>query len=303
MIDMNKVGFLVISMALVFGIKTAIAEPVHDWENPHMIGQNKEPAHSTLWPHSNVAAAVKGNKNKSPYFVSLNGAWKFNWVPEPASRPMDFYKVEYDVDGWDDITVPSNWQLQGYGVPVYTNADYPFKVDPPRVMGEPASYFTTYKHRNPVGSYRREFTIPDKWDGKDVYITFDGVDSAFYLWINGQKVGYSQGSRTPAEFNVTSYLKKAKMSSQRRSIVTATVHTWRIRTSGGLAASSAMFTCLPGRRYILGTTGQRPTSATIIITVCWRLTSNSKIIPTVLSRSRKLKLRLKMASQQWHRRF
>ncbi|MHC4960585.1 MAG: beta-galactosidase, LacZ type [Planctomycetota bacterium] len=207
---MNKVGFLVISMALVFGIKTAIAEPVHDWENPHMIGQNKEPAHSTLWPHSNVAAAVKGNKNKSPYFVSLNGAWKFNWVPEPASRPMDFYKVEYDVDGWDDITVPSNWQLQGYGVPVYTNADYPFKVDPPRVMGEPASYFTTYKHRNPVGSYRREFTIPDKWDGKDVYITFDGVDSAFYLWINGQKVGYSQGSRTPAEFNVTSYLKKGK---------------------------------------------------------------------------------------------
>ena len=188
----------------------AMAEPAVDWENCEMIGQNKEPAHSTFVPYSNVRAAIKGTKNSSPYSMSLNGKWKFNWVPNPSSRPVDFYKTDYDVSGWDEIAVPSNWQMQGYGVPLYVNIRYPFKVDPPRVMGEPAEEFTSYKHRNPVGSYRREFTIPSRWNGKDVYIIFDGVDSAFYLWVNGEKVGYSQGSRTPAEFNITSYLKKGK---------------------------------------------------------------------------------------------
>ena len=123
----------------------------------------------------------------------LNGNWKFNWVPKPDDRPVDFYKTDYDVSIWKEIQVPSNWQLHGYGIPIYTNIVYPFKVNPPFIQHE----------NNPVGSYRRNFSLPDEWEGKEIFIHFAGVKSAFYLWINGKKVGYSQGSMTPAEFNIT----------------------------------------------------------------------------------------------------
>lgn len=137
---------------------------------------------------------------------SLNGPWHFHWSANPQDRPMDFYSESFDVSQWDTIPVPSNWQMHGYGVPIYTSSQYPFKVDPPRVTGEPRRNWTAYKLRNPVGSYRRTFTVPAEWSGRRVFLHFAGVKSAFYIWLNGRQIGYSQGSMTPAEFDVTPYL-------------------------------------------------------------------------------------------------
>lgn len=172
-----------------------------DWENPEVFGRNKEPGHCTLMPYAEVARALGGTREESPYYRLLNGNWKFKWVPKPADRLKDFYKVEYDVRGWDVIPVPSNWELQGYGIPIYTNIKYPFApVNPPHIPHD----------NNPVGSYRTEFTVPSDWRGREVFLHFDGVRSAFYLWINGKEVGYSQGSMTPAEFNITRYIREGK---------------------------------------------------------------------------------------------
>ena len=183
---------------------------VSDWESPAMIGRNKEPAHCTLMPYPDVHSAVEGRREASPFYKSLNGKWKFNWVRRPAERPQEFYKPSYDVSGWKEIPVPANWQLHGYGIPIYTNVPYPFPKNPPYI---PHEY-------NPVGSYRTEFTVPDKWKDRQIFLHFEGVKSAFYLWINGQKVGYSQGSMTPAEFNITRYLRTG------RNILAAEVYRW-----------------------------------------------------------------------------
>lgn len=177
-----------------------------DWENQHVFEINKEKPHCTLMPYSDIEAARGLDRTTSKWYQSLNGRWKFHWSADPNSRPVDFYKPDYDIRGWDDITVPSNWQLQGFGVPLYTNDTYPFKKDPPFVMGQPPEHYTNFKDRNPIGSYRTTFTVPADWKDREITIVFDGVDSAFYLWINGQKVGYSQDSRTPAEFTITQYL-------------------------------------------------------------------------------------------------
>jgi len=194
---------------LIIGISIVNVQG-HDWENESVFRINKEAAHSTIIPCESLNKASKGEEKISAYYQSLNGKWKFNWSADPASRPVDFYQAGYDVSGWGNIRVPSNWQLEGYGVPLYVNITYPFLKNPPYVMGTPQEDFTSYEHRNPVGSYRRTFIIPDNWNGKEVFIVFDGVDSAFYLWVNGEQVGYSQDSRTPAEFNITSYLKKGE---------------------------------------------------------------------------------------------
>ena len=195
-----------LAAALVAIIQLAALADHPDLENEQVIGRNKEPGRATSFFYQDTEAAIQDNPASSPWYQSLNGTWKFNWAPDPDSRPVDFYKTDFDVSGWDDIPVPSNWQTKGYGVPLYSNIPYPFKKDPPRVMGEPPKEFTNYSQRNPVGSYRRTFTVPDSWAGRQVFIQFDGVDSAFYLWINGKQVGYSQGSRTPALFNITDYL-------------------------------------------------------------------------------------------------
>ena len=168
----------------------------NDWENPAVFGINKEPYHCSLLPYQDAESAIKGTREASKFHQSLNGKWKFHWVGKPADRPMDFFKPEYDVSSWDEIPVPSNWQLQGYGIPIYTNVAYPFPADPPHI---PHDY-------NPVGSYRTSFAVPDGWKGRRVFIHFAGVESAFYLWVNGEKVGYSQGSMTPAEFDITDYV-------------------------------------------------------------------------------------------------
>jgi beta-galactosidase len=179
-------------------------------ENPECLGINKEPVHATLMPYANLKEALAANRYASTFCRSLNGMWKFNWVSWPQARPVNFYNVSYDVSAWKEIPVPSNWQLLGYGTPYYRNMGYTFKKDFPKVMSTPPRKYTAYDERNPVGSYRRDFEIPSNWQGRQVFISFDGVDAGFFLWINGQKVGYSVNSRNVAEFDITKYIKPGK---------------------------------------------------------------------------------------------
>ncbi len=167
-----------------------------DWENPKVFDINMEKPHAVLMPFDDLDQALDARPEQSPFYKSLNGSWKFNWVRKPADRPRNFYKMDYDVSYWDNIPVPANWELQGYGVPIYVNIQYPFPKDPPNI---PHDY-------NPVGSYVRTFTVPENWDGRQVFLQLGAVKSAAYYWLNGEKLGYSQGSKTPVEFDVTDFL-------------------------------------------------------------------------------------------------
>lgn len=180
--------------------KTAEEKEVLDWENPDVVGRNKEPGHCTYFPYADARAAIENNPVQSPYTQCLSGIWKFKWVRKPEDRPVYFYREDYDVGHWDNIKVPANWELQGYGIPIYTDTDYPFPPNPPHI---PHGY-------NPVGSYRRNFTVPENWLDRQVFLHFGGVKSAFYVWVNGKKVGYSQGSKTPAEFNISKHIRSGK---------------------------------------------------------------------------------------------
>ncbi len=184
-----------ISIAQDIAVDLLTSENVHDWEDQSIIAINKMDARSSFFSFESVDDALKNDPSLSKYYQSLNGMWKFNWVRKPVDRPMDFYKEDYDVSSWDEIDVPSNWEIEGYGVPVYVNQPYVFEPDPPNI---PNDY-------NPVGSYRTEFNIPETWDDRELILHFGAVKSAFYLWINGKKVGYSQGSKLPAEFNITQF--------------------------------------------------------------------------------------------------
>lgn len=178
----------------------------NDWENHLVFDINKEAPHATLFSFTDAEAALVNKKEASTRFLALNGQWKFRFDEHPNQRPLDFFRDDYDVSGWDNIRVPGNWEMEGkdelgnygkYGHPVYLDERFPFEADWPDA---PADY-------NPTGSYRRTFDLPEDWDGKQVFIHMGGVRSAVYLWINGQKVGYSQDAKTPAEFDITSYLR------------------------------------------------------------------------------------------------
>lgn len=205
-----------------FGYGPVEAPTGKEWESPENLALNKEQPHAYIFPFQDVESARKVLPENSKFWQSLDGNWKFNWAPDPDSRPKDFYKTEFDVSGWDNIPVPSSWNIYGvqkdgslkYGVPIYVNQPVIFQhkvaVDDWRggVMRTPPTNWTTYKHRNEVGSFRRDFEIPQDWDGREVFISFDGVDSFFYLWINGRYVGFSKNSRNTANFNITPYLRK-----------------------------------------------------------------------------------------------
>lgn len=181
-----------------------------DWENEQVFGINKEPTHATYTPYLNTGQALKDVPSVSPFYLTLDGVWKFNWVKQPSERPMNFFDIGFDDAAWKTIPVPSNMESEGYGTPIYTNFTYPFAPDPPRIMSPVDTNWTKYKEPNPVGSYRRYFTVPAAWTGKEVVVHFDGVQSAFYIWVNGRKVGYSENSMSPAEFNITSYIRPGK---------------------------------------------------------------------------------------------
>ncbi|MDE6344346.1 MAG: beta galactosidase jelly roll domain-containing protein, partial [Muribaculaceae bacterium] len=207
-----------------FDYGNADAPTGKEWESPQQLAYNKLQPKAYFFSFADVASAKKVLPENSRYYQSLNGEWKFNWVNTPEKRPADFYKTDYDVSGWDNIAVPGCWNVQGiqpdgslkYGVPIYVNQPVIFQhkvaVDDWRggVMRTPPENWTTYKDRNEVGSYRRTFTVPADWNGREIYINFDGVDSFFYLWVNGKYVGFSKNSRNTATFDITDLVVKGE---------------------------------------------------------------------------------------------
>ena len=205
--------------------KEKIVRGKTEWENELIFGVNKLPGHVTYVPYSSIEAMKADKRFQMPWveptselYLSLNGNWKFNWVKQPSERPVNFYKANYDVSDWKEIPVPSNWEMLGYGTPIYTNITYPFKNIPPLIRSQKG--YTNETEPNPVGSYRREFSVPDNWSGKNIILHFDGVYSGMYVWINGQKVGYSEGASNDAEFDITPYVKPGK------NMIAAEVYRW-----------------------------------------------------------------------------
>ena len=194
-----------------------------EWQSPDSVAVNKQQPHAWFFSFRNVEEARKVLPENSSYWKSLDGLWKFHWAPNPDERPKDFYRTDYDVSHWDDIKVPMNWNLAGlqkdgnnkYGDPLYSNQRVIFQHSwkpmndwKGGVMRTPPTDWMTYRNRNEVGSYRRTFSVPADWKGQQIYLNFDGVDSFFYLYINGKYVGFSKNSRNLAEFDITPYLNK-----------------------------------------------------------------------------------------------
>ncbi|MCK5146094.1 DUF4981 domain-containing protein [bacterium] len=194
----NHVNPKAVLLSLGMGVLCLQAQnaKVPDWENPNVFGINREAPRPWAFPFDNEKDARSLDPLKSSWVRSLDGIWKFHWVKRPVDRPVDFYKPYFDVSSWDEIKVPANWEPQGWGIARYMDEEYPFASNPP---------FHDHEN-NPVGSYRRNFDLPEKWQGRQIMLQFGGVRSAFYLWVNGQKVGYAQGSKLPAEFDITAYV-------------------------------------------------------------------------------------------------
>ncbi|MHC1705481.1 MAG: glycoside hydrolase family 2 TIM barrel-domain containing protein [Tenuifilaceae bacterium] len=208
---MNKLKCLFVLIVLAC---PALSQTLNqDWEDPSVIQINRLPMRASYFPYENIDNALKGDKSLSERFLSLNGMWKFNWVDHPDKRVKDFYKTDFDDKNWTDFPVPANWEFKGYGIPIYTNSDYEFNVANPTPPDIPDNI-------NPVGSYRKKFIISEKWNGMQVYIHLGAVKSVFYIWVNGQKVGYSEDSKLEAEFDITKYIKQGE------NIVALEVYRW-----------------------------------------------------------------------------
>lgn len=202
-----KNTFRILSCILLLVTGFINAQQLPEWQSQYAIGLNKLEPHSYVWPYSNEKMVVERNHEASSYYESLNGKWKFHWVKNPDNRPVEFYKPSFYVGGWADINVPGNWERQGYGTAIYVNETYEFddkmfhfKKNPPLVPYQ----------ENEVGSYRRSFTVPAGWEGRRVVLCCEGVISFYYVWINGKFVGYNQGSKTPAEWDITDKLQKGE---------------------------------------------------------------------------------------------
>ena len=184
----------------------------NDWENEAIFDINKEPGRATMLLYASEKEMKSDEAYQKPWLwpnsslrIMLNGQWQFNWVSKPEDRPKDFYKTTFNASSWKTIPVPSCWEMQGYGTPIYTNVTYPFKNQPPFIRGQEG--YTVLQEPNAVGSYRRTIRVPAEWNGREIYLHFNGIYSAAYVWVNGQKVGYTQGPNNDAEFDVTKYLK------------------------------------------------------------------------------------------------
>ena len=198
----RKMGWLTmvpsISLLLLMLVATAPASEVPPWEDPLVFGINKLPPRSSGWSCPDLESARLASYDKSPNLVCLNGDWRFRWAPRPEAMPADAVLPTTDDSTWKTIPVPSQWELHGYGTPIYSNYAYPFKPVPPRVMSEPKADWTTFTERNPVGVYRRTFTLPAEWTGRRIILHFAGVRSAMELHVNGRRVGYSEDSTSAA---------------------------------------------------------------------------------------------------------
>lgn len=208
---MNKKHYLLLATMIVAMVsckykdysKVAYTEPdPAPWETPAINQVNKMEPHAHFIPYASVEQARTEDKWQSPMLQSLNGMWKFNLSQKPSERPFWFFKDDFDTRAWKEIKVPANWELEGYDYPIYVNVQYPHKATPPKIQ----------EHYNPVGSYKRTFTIPENWQGKDVVLHIGAASSMVNVWVNEQFVGYSEDSKTPAEFNITQFLKKGENS-------------------------------------------------------------------------------------------
>ncbi len=190
-----------IFLGLIFLFFLVKAQTQNDWENQKVVSINKEPYHVAVVPHADLLGALAHNHTLSPYYKSLKGFWKFKWAANSDKSLKDFFVNSYDYSSWDSIKVPSNVELQGYGAPIFRNIIHPFdSKNPPFIPAKD----------NSVAHYIKEFTIPQTWNGRQILINFDGVESAYYLYVNGQRVGYSENSYSPSEFNITPYIKQGK---------------------------------------------------------------------------------------------
>ncbi len=180
---------------------TAFPEKLpHDWENPAVTNINREPHRAGFFSYGTENAAIAGNHEGSEFFRTLNGKWSFRFSENPGKRPFYFFRDDYDIRDWDVIDVPSNWEMSGYGIPIYVSGGFGFKPSPPDVPEDD----------NPVGSYRRDFHIPPLWKDREVFLHFGAVSSAFYVWVNGEQVGYSENSKSPSDFNITRFVKNGR---------------------------------------------------------------------------------------------
>ena len=197
---------LIYSLFFVFCSLNVFADNNNPWQDPHVSSINREPMTAHFIPYKNEQEAMQRYNlcdterlkcdPKAERRIQLDGKWRFMYAQNIEKAPKDFFRKDFDASSWSYIQVPGSWELQGFDAPIYTDVSYPFPVNPPFV---PATY-------NPVGSYLHSFTVPEDWKGMDIYIDFEGVESAFYVWINGKMVGYSEDSRLPAHFNITPYL-------------------------------------------------------------------------------------------------
>jgi len=201
--------WVLLSAILSLAVTGAASIP-SEIEDPDITEINKLPPRGNHWSTPDSQSATSSSYGQSPWVRSLNGSWKFNWARSPEERQEDFYRDDFTPKNWNEIPVPSTWEREGYGTPIYVNIIYPFKVDPPRVMGAPPKSYTSYQERNPVGSYLTNFEVPESWNGNRIVLHFAGVSSALFVWVNGEKVGYSQGSRLPAEFDITEKVRAGK---------------------------------------------------------------------------------------------
>ncbi|MFP4541412.1 MAG: glycoside hydrolase family 2 TIM barrel-domain containing protein [Opitutales bacterium] len=203
-------------LALLTALLPMIASQAHaappPWEDETVFRVGTEPPRATFFPFADESDAIAGDAAASPFLQSLNGEWAFHYVGHPDDGPAGFEAPGFDDAAWDRLPVPSNWQMHGYGIPLYPNITYPFEVDPPRVMGVPPEHYTHHPRdqRNPVGSYRRTFAVPADWDGREIFLRFEGVDSAFDVWLNGAHLGYAEDSRTATEFRLNEHLVKGE---------------------------------------------------------------------------------------------
>lgn len=193
--------YVYLFLILSFWFLTSPAQ-TPDWENPELFAVNKEQPRATAIPFADEQAALSGDTRLSPWVLPLDGMWKFYWSAYPDARPVKFYEEDFDTRKWKEIRVPGNWELQGFGTPIYTNVTYPHPKNPPYIPHTD----------NPVGSYKRDFYMPENWDGRRVFLHFEAGTAAMYVWINGQKVGYSQVTKSPAEFEITPFVRQGSNS-------------------------------------------------------------------------------------------
>jgi beta-galactosidase len=200
-------GCFLAALFSAVNISTNINEAVEDWQNLEINSRNRLPARTYSMPLKDASSAMTSAlEPETPYKKTLNGKWKISWCGDPKLRPLDFWKVSFDDSEWELIDVPSCVELKGFGSPGYVNVCYPHKMQWPKILDR-ASGKNDY---NPVSSYRTHFSVPNDWNGRDVILRFDGVYSAYYVWVNGQMVGYAEDSKLPSEFDITKFLIKGK---------------------------------------------------------------------------------------------